>query len=129
MKKNIYFLAFIALGLLMLGGCRTAPVLNIDAQPISGKHTMQQVEKAIVRAGRTLGWRMHPKESGRMEGVLYLRTHMAKVDIMYDTSKYSIKYKDSSNLEYDDKTGTIHSNYNGWIENLNKAIQVQLDTM
>ena len=31
---------------------------------------------------------------------------------------------DSSNLQYDGKT--IHSNYNGWIQNLDKAIRTQL---
>jgi len=52
---------------------------------------------------------------------------MAQVDIKYSTIAYSITYKDSSNLKYD---GTkIHSNYNGWIQNLDKAIKIQLSTM
>jgi hypothetical protein len=32
--------------------------------------------------------------------------------------------KDSTNLDYDGNT--IHKNYNGWVENLDKAIRVQL---
>ena len=36
-------------------------------------------------------------------------------------------YKDSANLHYDGKT--IHSNYNGWIQNPDKAIRTQLDML
>jgi hypothetical protein len=53
-----------------------------------------------------------------------LRTHVAVVDIDYDQRAYNIRYKDSTNLDY---TGTtIHRNYNGWVENLDKAIKAQL---
>ena len=46
------------------------------------------------------------------------------VDVKYDTKNYSITYKDSSNLDY---TGdSIHKNYNGWIQNLNRGINAQL---
>ena len=44
--------------------------------------------------------------------------------VVYDTKSYSIKYKDSSNLNYDGKS--IHKNYNGWVENLDKAIRSNL---
>ena len=39
---------------------------------------------------------------------------------------YSIDYKNSLNLKYDSTKNTIHKNYNGWIQNLDNAIQVQL---
>lgn len=129
MKKNIYFLAFIIMGLLMLGGCRTAPVLNIDnaAVSVQGNYSEKDVKNAIVRAGTALGWIMKSKGPGRIEGTLLLRTHMAKIDILYDKTKYSIKYKDSRDLDYD---GTnIHSNYNGWITRLNNNIQAQLSAI
>ena len=53
-----------------------------------------------------------------------LRDHRAVVTVIYDTKSYSIKYKDSSNLNYDGKS--IHKNYNGWVENLDKAIRSNL---
>jgi hypothetical protein len=49
---------------------------------------------------------------------------VAVVDIKYNTKTYSIIYKSSQNLDYDGKN--IHSNYNGWIQRLNQAIQSQL---
>lgn len=82
---------------------------------------MDQVRDAIIRAGGGLGWNMKPVEPGHILGALHLRSHVAKVDIHYDTETYSITYRDSTNLEYQD--GNIHSNYNGWIQNLDTAIQ------
>ena len=37
---------------------------------------------------------------------------------------YSIEYKASDNLRYDGQK--IHSNYNGWIQNLDKAIKTEI---
>ncbi|EGV33478.1 putative lipoprotein [Thiorhodococcus drewsii AZ1] len=61
-----------------------------------------------------------------MIGTLYLRDHMAKVRILYDARRYSIRYQDSSNLKYNPDTKTIHSNYNSWVQNLDNAIRSQL---
>lgn len=117
----------LVLATLMFAGCRTAPVYNVTDAPVEateGTPTMQQVEKAIMTAGRQLGWEMKSKEPGLIVATLHLRTHVAVVAIHYDTEKYSITYTDSTNLRYD---GTnIHKNYNGWIQNLSNAIQVQI---
>ena len=70
------------------------------------------------------GWQMVPKGPGNIEGTLILREHRAVVDVRYDTKTYSIKYKDSSNLQYDG--ASIHKNYNGWIQNLDNGIRARL---
>lgn len=120
--------AFIAAGIAvaLLGGCRSAAVYNVDAAPVTANKavTMADMQKAIIRAGAGLGWQMKVVQPGLIVGTLRLRSHMAAVDIKYDTKAYSISYKDSSNLDYD---GTnIHKNYNGWIQNLDNAIRVQV---
>jgi hypothetical protein len=112
-----------------LGGCRTAGVRNISEAPVNANKpvTQEDVQKAIVRAGTILNWQMKPVKPGLIVGTLYLRDHMAMVDINYDTKTYSITYKDSSNLKYD---GTnIHKNYNGWIDNLDRGIRTQLSNL
>lgn len=109
-------------------GCRANPVYNVDSAPvtISGKHTGQDVEKSIIRAGAVLGWKMKKVGKGHLVGTLHLRSHVAVVDITFNDKTYSITYKDSTNLNYD---GTnIHSNYNGWIQNLDRSIQSQFQT-
>jgi len=114
---------------LLLVGCRVAPVYNVSSAPVVAAKsvTLRDVERAITRAGVGLGWQMMPRQPGKMEGVLVLRSHRAVVDITYDTAAYSIKYKDSSDLEYDGSS--IHSNYNGWVQNLDKAIRAQLTAL
>ena len=117
----------IALTLIVLTGCRSAHIQNIQNAPVTptvAEVTMEQVKDVMIRAGSELGWRMRPIEPGHMEATLRIRAHMAKVDINYDTDSYDITYKDSNNLNQ--KGNEIHSNYNGWIRNLDNAIQKQI---
>ena len=109
-------------------GCRSNPVYNVEGAPItiSSKHTNKDVEKSIIRAGASLGWRIKRISNGHMEGILHLRKHVAVVDITFNKKTYNITYKSSENLNYD---GTnIHNNYNGWVQNLDRAIQSQFQT-
>ncbi len=111
-----------------LTGCRTAPIYNVQDQvvvtPTGRPLTLQQVRAAIVHAGAALGWQMRDEGQGHMVGTLALRDHMAQVDIDFTPANYSIIYRNSTNLNYDGNN--IHSNYNGWIQNLQKSINTQL---
>jgi hypothetical protein len=112
-----------------LAGCRMAPVMDVVDAPVvepSGgqKLTADQVKIAIERAGATLGWQIKEVQPFLLQGTLVLREHVAEVNIPYSAQRYSIVYKDSKNLQYDGKN--IHSNYNGWVQNLDKAIKVQM---
>ena len=124
-------LAAIAALLLLTGFGPGAPIYNVVSSPIppNPAATMENLEKAILRAGLTLGWRMTPQGPGRAEGVLVLRTHTAIVDITYDTKAFNITYKDSIKLDYRESDKTIHSNYNGWVQNLEKAIRAQVTVL
>ena len=126
MVKILSFLA--ALAVVFGLGCATGqPIYNVESAPIippSGKSlSMAEVQQAILRAGTQLGWQMRPEGPGRISGSIALRTHTATIDVEHTTKTYSIRYRDSSNL--DARDGTIHRNYNGWIQNLEKAIRVQ----
>lgn len=129
MNKTVRIIITLALSTLLILGCRTNPVRNIDSHPtnVSTSATLDQIRDGIVRAGSSLGWAMKPDAPGHILATLMLRKHVAVVDINYDLAKYSITYKSSTELKYD---GTkIHSNYNGWIENLDNAIKTQLSTL
>lgn len=123
--------AAVAVFLLLTGFGAGAPIYNVLSAPIppSPAATMENIEKAVMRAGLTLGWQIAPKGPGRLEGVLKVRTHQAVVDITYDTKSFNINYKDSVNLDYREKDRTIHSNYNGWIQNLEKGIRAQVTVL
>ena len=115
-----------------LGGCaRTAPILNLENVPVTstdGKAlTAAQVRSSIVTAGTSLGWRIVDAGPGKLEGTLILREHTAVVDIPYSAKSYSIVYKRSDKLN--EMNGTIHSNYNGWVQNLDRAIRTEMSRL
>jgi len=111
-----------------LAGCSTVPIMNVNESPVvsaANKNlSNDQVRSAIVRAGAALGWQMREDGPNTLVGTLQLRTHTAVVEIPYSSRAYSIKYRSSVNLE--EKNGTIHKNYNGWIQNLTRGINAQL---
>jgi hypothetical protein len=85
------------------------------------------VRTAIIAAGVGLGWRVVDAGPGKLEGTLALREHTAVVEIPYSSRAYSIVYKSSTNLN--EAGGVIHSNYNGWVQNLDRAIRTEIARM
>ena len=126
-RRLLRFFAVLAVVFLLAGFGAGAPIYNVNSAPIppNPAATLENIEKAVIRAGLQLGWQIVTQGLGKAEGVLVLRTHRAVVDITYDTRSFSITYKDSVNLDYRPNDNTIHSNYNGWIQNLEKAIRIQ----
>jgi hypothetical protein len=135
MIKNILKVSIIALILsLSFTGCRTASIKNVPEQAIVAQNTKEAITnddvfKAILKAGVGLGWSVRKVSDGIAEATLLIRAHKAVVTIKYDVNAYSILYKESANLKYNESTQTIHSNYNGWVTNLNNAIQTQLSLL
>lgn len=125
--------AFAALLLVAGFGVSTAswgwgaqPIKNVEDAAIATTKpaTKAQVKAAIVSAGVSLGWQMVEVSPGLIRGTLHLRKHTAVVDVPYTTTKYSIKYKSSVNLDAQD--GNIHRNYNSWVQNLSNKIAAEL---
>ena len=124
-------LKFLVIGLVVsvLAAC-AAPIYNVDDVPVmtnAPNPTLDEVSNAIQRAGAGLGWQMLQDAPGHILGTLKLRSHVAVVDVNYDLKAFSIKYKDSTNLNY--TSTSIHNNYNGWIQNLDNAIKAQLTSL
>jgi hypothetical protein len=129
--KKIIGLSAIILAVLFMSGCRSGAVYNIVDAPIeAAKNTSDdKVYKAIKKAGFNLGWIIKKVKPGVATAQINLRSHMALVQIKYNKNSYSITYKNSLNLNYNPADNTIHNNYNGWVQNLNNAIQVQLSML
>lgn len=125
MKSTALKVVFLLVVGIALGACRAAPVYNVSSATMATppNASVEQVADAIKRAGLGLGWQMIDKSPGEIEGRLNLRSHLAVVSITFDTKQFSIFYKDSVDLKYDGTT--IHKNYNGWVQNLEKAILAQ----
>lgn len=111
-----------------IAGCKSVPIQNVSNVAItssSGKPlSPSEVRTAIVQSGVSLGWKITDDGPEKLVGTLVLRTHTAVVDIPYSGSSYSVNYKSSVNLN--EGEGQIHKNYNSWIQNLTRAIDVRL---
>ena len=125
---KIFAVAFLVLA---VASCRSATVYNVDNASLNTTKpaSLAQIDAAIKRAGAGLGWHMKDIKPGHLEARLPVRSHIAVADIFYTTKDFSIKYKNSTNLKYDATDNTIHSNYNGWIQNLQNAIISQTSTL
>lgn len=126
MKKMIKLGLLSLILILGITACGSAKVMNVPSQEIIEKKSQEDVFNAIKRAGVSLGWIVRKADNNTAIATLNLRTHQAVVVINYTDKDYSIDYKSSMNLDYSPEENTIHSNYNGWIQNLNNAIKVQL---
>lgn len=117
--------------LVAIAGCRVEQVMTVENAALNSpaSATDDEISKAIRLAGTTLGWQMIQQGPGQIEGTLRLRRHDAVVNVSYDRKAFSIRYKNSSNLNYSASEGTIHSNYNGWVTNLKNAIQANVASL
>jgi PBP1b-binding outer membrane lipoprotein LpoB len=131
MKKKLLLASLVVAGTLFYGGCSATqqPLYNVQnssVQTFDGrKLTAAQVEKAILQAGVQRGWRMQKVKDGLITGTLVVRTHSAVIEVKYNSSSYSITYKNSTDLNYDGVN--IHKNYNSWVRNLDNSIQLYLN--
>jgi hypothetical protein len=127
MSSRIRFNLVVVAATLVLAAC-TVPIHNVaDAQVTTntGKSlSTTQVRAAIITAGTSLGWSIKDAGPGRLEGTLRLRGNSAVVEIPYSSSRYSITYQSSEGLQA--ANGQIHKNYNGWVQNLDRAIRTEI---
>lgn len=119
--------------LALTAGCaRVAPLQDVQDAAFIGTAPLGRRAEQIKRAGAGLSWIMEEQRPGLMRATLNLRTHQAVVDIPYDESRFSIRYVSSKDLDYrldglaPGYRGTvIHSNYVGWIQNLERRIMAE----
>ncbi len=145
MKKYLYTIFL----LLIFGGCAEVekayedtkatvlnlePIYNVINKPIVtltpiDKLTIEDIEKAIIRAGASENWVFKRIRKGKLEGSLYRDDRLAEIIIVFNKNRYSIFYKDSSNLRFDNEYKMIYEDYNTWIKNLQQAINAKLGAL
>ncbi len=125
---NSLLLALVAVAFAASVEARNVPIVNhenIAVATSSGKTlSAADVKKVILIAGTGRGWVITDAGGGKLKGTLNVRKHTVIVDIDYSATEFSIRYLDSTNMDYRD--GTIHSNYNNWIQNILKSIRAEL---
>lgn len=126
MKK--FYVILLSLALVVLAGCKsTIPVPQYVDQPVakSGTEisTVKDIERSIVRAAASLGWKTKIKSEGEILATLDIRKHQLVVLIKHDDKNLTVTYQSSVNLKYDGQK--IHRQYANWVTNLLRAIDVQ----
>ena len=125
----MYFKIFVASLVLILSGCTSQPIQNVEkraipAQGDGSQPTLAQIELAIISAAAKRRWMPKVVRSGLITATTDVRKHSADIEIPFSRETFSIIYKDSENLDY--RKGSIHRNYNRWIANLALDIQQEL---
>ena len=96
------------------------------AQPVP----IDSMQKVVTAAAMTNNWQIVKNTTGSLH-LRYARQPKWWVDVVvtYTENKYKISYVDSYGLDYQVKGSgaVIHRNYNRWIRNLDKKIQLELN--
>jgi len=115
---------------LLLMGARTAPLVDPDPIAVPAGLSVKDVSKAIRSGIAQRGWVVSKDEGGKIDAVLNLREHTARIAIAYDAKQVRPAYVSSDNLLYQEKKGAryIHRNYVKWMQNvvtdISRALQV-----
>ena len=100
MKK--FYVILLSLALVLLAGCKsTIPVPQYVDQPVakSGTEisTVKDIERSIVRAAASLGWKTKIKSEGEILATLDIRKHQLVVLIKHDDKNLTVTYQSSVN--------------------------------
>lgn len=113
----------ISISLIALAGCTSKPIVNVEQSASVANST--EMQQAIIRALKTREWLVQSITPTEIKAEITTRgRHHAEIDIPYTASHFAIQYRSSWGL--DEKDGTIHGNYNRWIENLRSSILQEL---
>lgn len=123
MMSRILRLLALALALFALNAQarNIEPVGNFENQPAttgSGQPaSVQQIKAALTAAGTPRGWQVSQVAPGQLVASVNVRDkHSVSVDISVVPGMYSIRYKNSSNMNYDGVQ--INPHYNKWVKTL-----------
>ena len=91
-----------------------------------------QFKQAVIDGGRTKEWIVSQQPDGKLLAMIAVRgKHTVSVEISFSANKYSLQYKNSTNMQYNDNNGSpmIHPFYNVWVKNLTEAIRIELSKL
>lgn len=88
---------------------------------------VKAMREAILKGGANRGWMMRSEKTGCVTLVLNVRggKHSVVVDVLYTGDEFSVKYVESSNMDYEPATGTIRGKYVQWVRNLKQDILLE----
>lgn len=130
--KIAFLVCFAMLSMNVYAARSAVPLVNHEnIEIVTGVNkapAADQIKQAIRIGAAVKGWKVEESADGSLLATIVVRKHTAVVRIDYDTSKYSIHYKDSVLLKYEVNNGqaVIHPFYNKWVDNLKDDINIEL---
>lgn len=116
----------------VLSACsQMVPVENVVSASLGAPAgvTMAQVDAMIEDVCFRRNWEIREKASGDVTATYSVSAgkHKVTARITYDTSKYSITYVDSHNMNFRPvgATGQIHPKYNIWVTQIRQDIEAR----
>ncbi len=120
----------VLLALLTVSACgyQHRPIYNADDPMPRWNQNLppQRLEDLIVAACTTLGWKTQHVADGHLVAIQSREKFAATVDILFDRDHWQIRYQSSVGLNADGST--IHDHYNLWVRNLEREIQLRLNS-
>lgn len=98
--------------------------------PIPAKATTTQVRLAAQLAVQSRGWVIENRKGNAFEAVYAQegrRSFSARISVTHSAKDVTIKYVSSEGLDYNEADGTIHANYNKWMDFLEQDIPTFVD--
>jgi hypothetical protein len=101
---------------------------NVSVTTGSGKLIpAEKMREVFVAAGARRSWAFKDAGPGKLIGTLIVRgRHTVEVEVTYSPERYSVVYKNSSNMNYSEQGSLIHPNYNKWVADLMNAVRSEL---
>jgi hypothetical protein len=104
-----------------IGNFENQTAITGAGQPAS----VQQIKAALMTAGSPRGWVVKEVAPGQLAATVNVRNkHIVTVDIAVTPGLYSIKYRDSVNMNYDGMN--INPHYNKWVQMLSEDARKEL---
>ncbi|MBI1358814.1 MAG: hypothetical protein GC155_00855 [Alphaproteobacteria bacterium] len=97
---------------------RTAEIVNVENEKLPVATTAAKVEQAVLQSLSNRGWTILNRAPGKVDAQYARRDFSATITVTWTASAFSVMYKDSTGLSYDEGKHKIHTNYNRWVENL-----------
>jgi hypothetical protein len=132
--KHLVLAGLLALAALTAQARSTVPVVNhqdvLAVRSTGLPASADRIRAAFLAAGAARGWQIAVVEPGKLLGTLNVRgKHTVSADITYADGKFSVRYRDSINMNYTpggDGNGLIHPSYNKWVDFLMQDVRVEL---
>lgn len=128
MKKTVLSALFAGAFMLSVTSCATFTTTEMMSYSgvIPSGVSSAEVKKVIKDAGAKRDWIIKDLGNNAFEASYVARGHSIKVKLTYDRDSYDITYLSSTGMEYNPEEGTIHRNYNRWVNNLKHDIDLGL---